>query len=314
MSSPRLKKQNGIETAISQTSETWGKPRVGWTFPKDGEELPVAGGGVGHPRIAEREGEDRGHRHEKDQRGDHGSRELREPGVLHCAGDEDGGQRPARLRLLPWNEFEHHRGHRDVNRRDHHDREQDGARHVALRVLDLARDVADLVVAAEAVHRDHRGRAERRPEAGVEALRRHERGKSRPLDEAGHDHPAGGGEDEGEHRLREALDGIDVPVEQEQHQHADARGGEVVREPRQFGEVEPEVVGEAHRAAGEGEGRHQQDVEQEQEGHEPAESERPERLPEIDVRPAAPRQRRPELGVDEAVGERQERAPPATPR
>ena len=69
------------------------------------------------------------------------------------------------------------RAHGDVDRRHHRDREQDGTRHIPLRAPHFAGDVADLVVAPEAVHGDHRGGSERRPEPRLEALRRGEGGK-----------------------------------------------------------------------------------------------------------------------------------------
>ena len=121
------------------------------------------------------------------------------------------------------------------------------------------------------------------------------------------------GEDQRQHRLREPLDRFDVPVEEEEHQHADAGGGEVMGEPGQVREVEADVVGETHRPAGEREGRDQQDVEQEQEGHEPAESKGPERLAQIDVRPSGPGKRRAELRVHEPVGQGQQRADEPSP-
>ena len=230
------------------------------------------------------------------------------PGSSTVRGDEDGSQRAARLRFLPRDELEHHRGHGDVDDGHHRDGEQDGAGDVALRILHLSGDVADLVVAAEAVHRDHCPGSERRPEAGVEPLRRDERGESRTLDEAGYDHPAGGGEHERQHRLREPLDRVDVPVEKEEDEHTDAGSGEVVGQAAPLRQVEAEVVRETHRAAGEREGRHQQDVEEEQEGHEPSQPEGAKRLPQINVRSAAPRERCSKLGVHESVGKREQRS------
>ena len=78
------------------------------------------------------------------------------------------------------------------------------------------------------------------------------------------------------------------PVEEEEDEHADAGSGEVVGQTGQVGQIEAEVVGEAHRAAGEREGRHQQDVEQEEEGHEPAQPEGAKCLPQIEIRPPLP--------------------------
>ena len=208
----------------------------------------------------------------------------------------------------PGDRLQHHRAHGDVDRRHHRDREQDGSRDIPLRAPHFAGDVADLVVAPEAVHGDHRGGPERRPEPRLEALRRGEGGKARTVEQPGRDHPAGGGEHERQHRLREALHGLDVPVEEEEHQHAHPGGGEVVGKAGQVREVEAQVVGEAHRPAGERERRHQQDVEQEQEGHHPAETEGAKRLAEVEVRPSAAGERRPELCIDEPVGQREQRA------
>ena len=87
-------------------------------------------------------------------------------------GDEQGGDGSRLLRLLPWDHAENHRRHRDVHRGHDDDREDDRARHGAHRVLDLLRDVADLVVAAVAVHGENRGGPEPGEEIRVVLVRR----------------------------------------------------------------------------------------------------------------------------------------------
>ena len=72
--------------------------------------------------------------------------------------------------------------------------------------------------------------------------------------------------------------------------------------------VELQVVGEADRAAGDRERRDQDRLEDEEERHQAAEAERLERFAQIEIAAAAAGQRRAELRVDEAVGEREDEA------
>ena len=72
--------------------------------------------------------------------------------------------------------------------------------------------------------------------------------------------------------------------------------------------VEPQVVREADGAAGDRQRCHQDDLEDEQERHQTTEPEGLEGLPEVEIGAAAAWQRRAELRVDEAIGQREDRS------
>ena len=89
---------------------------------------------------------------------------------------------------------------------------------------------------------------------------------------------------------------------------ADRGGDQVVLQRRHRGPDELQVVGEADGAAGHRQRRDQDRLEDEQERHQAAEAERLERFAQVEIAAAAARQRRAELRVDEAVGEREDEA------
>ena len=111
-----------------------------------------------------------------------------------------------------------------------------------------------------------------------------------------------------EHHHGQPADVFDVAPQQRRRRHADGGRDQVVRERRHRRPDELQVVGEAHRAAGDRQRRDQHGLEDEQERHQPAEAERLERLAQVEIAAAAAGQRRAELRVDQAVGEREHQA------
>ncbi len=71
---------------------------------------------------------------------------------------------------------------------------------------------------------------------------------------------------------------------------------------------ELQVVGEANRAAGNGERSDEDGLEDEEERHQRAEAERLEGFAQVQVAAAAARERRPELRIDKSVGQSEEEA------
>ena len=125
-------------------------------------------------------------------------------------------------------------------------------------------------------------------------------------EQAGDDHPADRDQHHHQHHDGEAADVFDVAPQQRRGDDAHRRGNQVVLERRHRRPDELQVVGEADRAAGDGERRDQDRLEDEQERHQPAEAERLEGFAKVEVAAAAAGQRRAELRIDETVGERED--------
>ena len=231
-------------------------------------------------------------------------------GVAERAGDEDRRHRARPLRLLPGNHPDDRRRHQDVENGDDDDRQHDRPGNRPGRIPDLVTDVAHLVVAAVAVHRQHRGGAQAGEHLAVESVGvggEVERLRERRREESGDNDPADGSEDDDQHDDGQPADGLDVAVKQRRHGDADAGSEQVVPGRRHRRPEELQIVREADGAAGDRQRRDEDGLEDEHEGHQPAEPERLEGLAQIEVRAAAAGQRGAELGVDQPVAQRQQR-------
>src|SRR5579885_679034 len=124
---------------------------------KDGKEISVERRRIRHAGIAEQHGEDRGHGDPQNQPGGHLRRGVSIDFLHEQAGDE-----LRILRLAPRHDAQNAQLKGEIQRGDSGNREENAARNVPLRILNLSAQMTNVVVAPIAVNRAHHGRTQAR--------------------------------------------------------------------------------------------------------------------------------------------------------
>src|SRR5690348_165260 len=130
-------------------------------------------------------------------------------------------------RILPRDCANDDHTHEEIKYGDEKYRQDDGARDVSCRILNLSPEIGDVVVAAVVIHGDQGCAREPVKEwfGKLKCTRRKiERHATIEMNEAGTDHPEHRSEDDGQHNHRETSNGFDRPIEQESNQQADESG------------------------------------------------------------------------------------------
>lgn len=302
---------------------------------EDTEEVAVGRGGVRDARVAEQKGEDAGEGGHHDEDGGDLGEEMSDVraegggvGRFHEEGDHGpaGGEGLLGEEVLPGEYGKDGEVHGDIEGGYDCDREEDGAGDGAARVLDLAAEEGDVVVAPVVVGGDEHGGGE----AGKEG-----RGEGKDsgwevdglgevsVEEAGDDDPGDGSEDDREHDDRERADAGEVPVEEDNGEEdggdgdegggTDGDGGGVGAEmdgveqgvAGERGGEEGGVLAEADGSAGNRERAGEEDLEEEEEAEDLADASGVDDA-EVGVGPASLGKGGAELCPDEAVAKGKE--------
>src|SRR5450759_4395383 len=272
------------------------------------EEVSVPRGREKDARVAERQREDRSERGPQDEarhkardrparehRDEVRDRGLRAHGLRHRKDGDDAGV------------------HENVEDRHREDRDDDDARDRLRRLDDLLREVADAVVAEVIVH----GEDERQPEPAEDAggrrnTRRGDDGRlpeperlELQVREAESDHDPERREDADPEDDRELPDRADPAHEKKRDGDAQQRRHGRFPPVRNLRKDEVEIAREADRPRGHRERGREDDLEEEQERHEPAPARGAVRLSQESVGASRARQLGRQLGRDEPVRDRE---------
>src|SRR5271157_302843 len=191
-------------------------------FGENGEEVAVERGGIGHARVAEKQGKYRGEgdpeNHPSDEVGGAGPVEA-----LHEKADEKRGV----LRFAPGNDTEQAGLHREIENGDAEDGEKNAARDIFFGIADFAAEMADVVVTPVAVDGVDHGGAEPGEPNGREMKRAGRKIEGEfwiEVANAAPDEPEHGADDAEPEEDGDFADGGDFAVEENDEKNDQAAG------------------------------------------------------------------------------------------